>query len=108
MARPADVQQITAESLTDALRPGVDGWVDDAVGFVEDADWGFDLGSITCPTHFWHSDDDANAPLSAVQRVVSAVPGAQLSTWHGLGHSAPNRNAEQVLTSLASMLAAVR
>lgn len=106
-SRP-EVRQITAESLTDALSPGVEGWVDDSVGFVQDAPWGFDLASISCPTHFWHSDDDANAPLSAVQRVVSAVPGAQLTTWHGQGHSAPSRNAEQVLTSLIDTLAATR
>jgi pimeloyl-ACP methyl ester carboxylesterase len=100
-----DVQQINAEALTDALSPGVEGWVDDAMCFVPDAPWGFDLASISCPTHFWHSDDDANAPLSAVQRLVSAVPGAQLRTWHGQGHSAPSRNAEQVLTELIGALA---
>jgi pimeloyl-ACP methyl ester carboxylesterase len=103
-----DVQQITAESLTDALALGVEGWVDDSVCFVQDASWGFELASISCPTHFWHSDDDANAPLSAVQRLVSAVPEARLSTWHGQGHSAPSRNAQQVLTDLIDTLAAIR
>lgn len=103
-SRP-EVQQVMAEQLADALEPGVDGWVDDAMSF-EPQPWGFDPGVITCPTHFWHSDDDANAPLSAVQRVVSAIPGAQLTTWHGQGHSAPTRNAEQVLTELVATLAA--
>lgn len=103
-SRP-EVQQVMAEAMTDALRPGVAGWVDDAMSLVHDP-WGFDPGSITCPTHFWHSDDDANAPLSAVQRVVSEVPGARLTTWHGQGHSAPSRNAEQVLTDLVATLAA--
>ncbi len=103
-SRP-EVQQVMAEQLADALAPGVDGWVDDAMSF-EPQPWGFDPGVITCPTHFWHSDDDANAPLSAVRRVVSAIPGAQLTTWHGQGHSAPTRNAEQVLTELVATLAA--
>ena len=102
-SRP-DVQQITAESFADALRPGVDGWVDDSMS-LGIGPWDFDPGSVTCPTHFWHSDDDANAPLSAVQRVVSAVPGARLTTWHGQGHSAPIRNAGQVLTDLVVTLA---
>jgi pimeloyl-ACP methyl ester carboxylesterase len=106
-SRP-DVRQITAESLTDALRPGVDGWVDDSVSFIQDEPWGFDLSSISCPTHFWHSDDDANAPLSAVRRVLGEVPDARLTTWHGQGHSAPSRNMEQVLTELVGTLAAVR
>jgi pimeloyl-ACP methyl ester carboxylesterase len=103
-SRP-EVQRITAESLTDALRPGADGWVDDAMSLWSES-WGFDLGSISCPAHFWHSDDDANAPLSAAQRVVSAVPGARLTAWHGEGHSAPSRHAEQVLTDLLATLAA--
>ncbi len=102
-SRPA-VQQMMAEAMTDALQPGVDGWVDDSMSLIHDP-WGFHPGAIRCPTHFWHSDDDANAPLSAVQRVVSAVPGAWLTTWHGQGHSAPSRNAEQVLTDLVATLA---
>lgn len=102
-SRPA-VQQMMAAALTDALPPGVDGWVDDSMSLIHDP-WGFDPGAIRCPTHFWHSDDDANAPLSAVQRVVSAVPGAWLTTWPGQGHSAPSRNAEQVLTDLVATLA---
>jgi hypothetical protein len=50
--------------------------------------------------------DDANAPRSAVERVASTIPGAELTSWHGQGHSAPSRNAEQVLTELAATLAA--
>lgn len=103
-----EVRQVNAESLIDALAPGVDGWVDDSASLIQDLPWGFDPGSITCPTHFWHSDDDANAPLSAIQRVISQVPGARLTIWRGQGHSAPSRNMEQVLTELIGTLAAVR
>lgn len=104
LARP-DVQQVAAEGLVDALRPGVDGWVADATGFVPGEPWGFDLASIRCPTHFWHSDDDSNAPLSAARRVADAIPGARLTVWHGEGHTAPSRHAEQVLIDLLGVAA---
>jgi len=98
LSRP-DVQLVHAESLTDALGPGLDGWVDDGMS-MEIEPWGFDLSAIACPTHFWHSDDDANCPLSATRRLVDAVQGARLTVWKGQGHTAPSRNAEQVLTDL--------
>ncbi len=98
LARP-DVERVHAESLTDALIQGLDGWVDDCMS-MEAQPWGFDLATISCPTQFWHSDDDANCPLSATRRLADAVPGASLTIWKGQGHTAPSRNAEQVLTAL--------
>lgn len=104
LSRP-EVQEVTAEALTSALAPGVEGWTDDAVCFVTDDGWGFDPATITCPVHFWHGDDDANAPLSALRRVADRIPGARLTTWHAEGHTAPSRYAEQVLTDLLEVLA---
>jgi pimeloyl-ACP methyl ester carboxylesterase len=103
LARP-DVQRVHAESLTDALAPGLDGWVDDGMS-LDIEPWGFDLAAISCPTHFWHSDDDANCPLSATRRLAGSVPDARLTVWEGQGHTAPSRNAEQVL---AALIAAAR
>jgi pimeloyl-ACP methyl ester carboxylesterase len=57
------VQAVQRESLLEALRPGVQGWVDDAVA-VFHADWGIDLADIACPVWFWHGDDDRNGPPS--------------------------------------------
>ncbi len=95
----ADVQAVRHEALVEALGPGVDGWADDVVSMFGQG-WGVDLSAVTCPARFWHSDDDKNAPLSAIQRVVSQVPGASLRTWHGEGHSAPSRHMEEVLRDL--------
>jgi pimeloyl-ACP methyl ester carboxylesterase len=97
-----DVQRVTAESIADALAPGLEGWADDGMSIAVDP-WGFDPAGISCSTHFWHSDDDANVPLSSVQRIIDQIPGARLTCWHGLGHTAPSRNAEQVLTDLVAM-----
>ncbi|SCL27299.1 Pimeloyl-ACP methyl ester carboxylesterase [Micromonospora pallida] len=99
LTRP-EVRRIAAENLVDALRPGVDGWADDAVALVPGQPWGFDPATITCPVRFWHGDDDANSPLSAVRRLVTAIPQAALTIWYGEGHTAPSRHAEDVLVDL--------
>jgi len=94
-----DVQTVRREAMLEALRPGVQGWVDDSVSIFGD-DWGIELGSVTCRVRFWHSDNDKNGPLSAIQRLVDAIPGASLIVWSGEGHSAPARNMEQILRDL--------
>jgi pimeloyl-ACP methyl ester carboxylesterase len=94
-----DVQTVRHEAILEALRPGVQGWVDDSVSIFGE-DWDLDLDRVTCPVRFWHSDDDKNGPLAAIQRLVNSVPGATLTVWSGEGHSAPARNMEQVLGDL--------
>ena len=63
-------------------------------------DWGIELGRVTCRVRFWHSDDDKNGPLAAIQRLVDAIPGASLTVWSGEGHSGPARNMEHILRDL--------
>lgn len=94
-----DVRRVRREAILEALRPGVQGWVDDSVSIFGD-DWNIDLGRVICPVRFWHSDDDKNGPLAAIKRLVDAVPGATLTVWSGEGHSAPARNMEQILGDL--------
>jgi pimeloyl-ACP methyl ester carboxylesterase len=94
-----DVQNVRREAILEALRPGVQGWVDDSVSIFGD-DWGIELGRVTCRVRFWHSDDDKNGPLAAIQRLVDAIPGASLIVWSGEGHSAPARNMEHILRDL--------
>jgi pimeloyl-ACP methyl ester carboxylesterase len=94
-----DVQTVRREAILEALRPGVQGWVDDSVSIFGE-DWNVDLARVNCPVRFWHSDDDRNGPLAAIRRLVDSVPGATLTVWSGEGHSAPARNMEQVLGDL--------
>ena len=94
-----DVQTVRREAIVEALRPGVQGWVDDAISIFGD-DWGVELGRVTCPVRFWHSDDDKNGPLAAIHRLLEAIPGASLTVWNGEGHSAPARNMEHILRDL--------
>jgi pimeloyl-ACP methyl ester carboxylesterase len=101
----ADVLVVRRESILEALRPGVDGWVDDAMA-LNVFDWGVDLSAVACPTRFWHGDGDKNAPLAAVERVVARVPGARLHRWPGEGHSASWRHLDEVLDDLVAVIAA--
>lgn len=94
-----DVQTVRREAILEALRPGVQGWVDDSVSIFGD-DWGIELDRVTCPVRFWHSDDDRNGPLTAIHRLVDGIPGASLTVWSGEGHSAPARNMEHILRDL--------
>jgi pimeloyl-ACP methyl ester carboxylesterase len=94
-----DVQVVRREAIVEALRPGVQGWVDDSVSIFGD-DWNVDLGRVRCPVRFWHSDDDKNGPLVAIRRLVESVPRATLTVWSGEGHSAPARNMDKVLSDL--------
>jgi pimeloyl-ACP methyl ester carboxylesterase len=94
-----DVQAVRREAVIEALRPGVQGWADDAVSLFGE-DWDIDLSTIACPGRFWHSDDDRNGPLSAIERVVEQVPGSSLDIWRGAGHTAPSRFMPDVLNAL--------
>jgi len=94
-----EVRTVRREAILEALRPGVQGWVDDAVSIFGN-DWNVELGRVDCPVRIWHSDDDKNGPLTAIRRLVESVPRATLTVWSGEGHSAPARNMERVLVDL--------
>jgi pimeloyl-ACP methyl ester carboxylesterase len=94
-----EVQALQRESLLEALRPGVQGWIDDTVSLFHD-DWGIDLADTPCPVRFWHGDDDRNGPLAAVERLATTIPEARVRIWRGQGHSAPARHMTDVLTEL--------
>lgn len=75
--------------LQEALRTGIDGWVDDTLAFVKP--WGFDLEEITTPTIICHGSEDRFNPFSHGQWLANHVPGStshllegkgHLSTWH--------------------------
>jgi pimeloyl-ACP methyl ester carboxylesterase len=94
-----EVQAVHRESLLEALRPGIQGWVDDAVSVFHD-DWGVDVADIACQVRFWHGDDDRNGPLAAVERLAATIRDARVRIWHGQGHSAPARHMTEILTEL--------
>ena len=73
-----------ASQFHEALRSGVDGWVDDDLAFTRR--WGFDLAEISIPTVIWHGTADLMVPFAHGQWLVSRLPGASVHLEEGEGH----------------------
>jgi hypothetical protein len=48
---------------------------------------------------WWYGEDDANAPLSAVHRVVEKIPNVGLRVWD-TGHLEPYRRHDETMSEL--------
>jgi pimeloyl-ACP methyl ester carboxylesterase len=88
---PVDVAVLTDEfgeemaaSFREALRVGVDGWLDDDLAFL--SPWGFDLGEITVPVSVWQGSEDLMVPYDHGRWLASSVPGASVHLEEGEGH----------------------
>ncbi len=73
-----------AASFHEALRVGVDGWLDDDLAFVKP--WGFELSEITKPVSIWQGSDDLMVPFSHGQWLGANVRGASVHLEPGQGH----------------------
>jgi pimeloyl-ACP methyl ester carboxylesterase len=49
-------------------------------------DWDFDLDEIRMPLKLFHGEEDRNAPMQMVQKVMTMLPNAQLVTYAGEAH----------------------
>lgn len=88
----ADVQE--------AIRTGVDGWVDDMLAFIKH--WGFDPAEITTPTLIWHSSEDRFNPLAHGQWLANKVPASSSHFLKGEGHLSTWHNTPTMLDELLS------
>jgi pimeloyl-ACP methyl ester carboxylesterase len=68
----------------EALRTGVDGWVDDDLAFA--APWGFSLKEISVPTAIWQGSADLMVPFAHGQWLSSHIPGGTAHLEQGEGH----------------------
>jgi pimeloyl-ACP methyl ester carboxylesterase len=92
-------QRTFVRGLTEALRAGVEGWVDESVLLVRG--WNdLDVAAVRTDVTWWHGDHDRNAPLSAVRRLVAELPRARLNVWPNAGHLTPHRREGEVLDEL--------
>lgn len=73
MANGAVAVQVR-RSMTEALRPGVDGWVDDNLAFVKP--WGFDIKTISVPVRVGYGEADTLVPAAHGRWLAAHVPGA--------------------------------
>ena len=84
----------------EALRQGVDGWVDEAVALA--SPWeDVDVAAVQTSVTWWHAPGDAIAPLSAARRVVGQLPNARLITFSdNEGHLAGYHREGEILDEL--------
>ena len=73
-----------AAAFREALRIGIDGWLDDDLAFVEE--WGFDLSDIDVPTSVWQGSEDLMVPFAHGRWLATHVPGVSAHLEQGQGH----------------------
>lgn len=64
-----------AKSMQDAVRGGVDGWLDDDLAFTKP--WGFSPSDIQVPLQIWQGEHDKMVPYSHGEWLMKAVPQAE-------------------------------
>lgn len=76
--------QDMADAINEAVRTGVDGWVDDDLAFLEP--WGFDLAEVGVPTTLWQGSEDLMVPAAHGRWLADRVPGVVAHLEAGEGH----------------------
>jgi pimeloyl-ACP methyl ester carboxylesterase len=79
-----EVGEDFAANFHEALRTGVDGWLDDDLAFVKP--WGFALAEVAVPTALWQGDADRMVPLSHGAWLARQIPGVAAHLEPGEGH----------------------
>jgi pimeloyl-ACP methyl ester carboxylesterase len=97
MADPA-WQRVFVESVTEALRPGAEGWADE--GMALNLPWDFEPSEAGCSITWWHGEHDANVPISAVRRLVASMNDVDLRVWSDAGHLELYHRYEEILAEL--------
>ncbi len=73
-----------AASFREAVRTGIDGWVDDDLAFTKP--WGFDLGEISVPVTLWQGTADLMVPFTHGEWLAARIPGVRAHLEPGEGH----------------------
>jgi pimeloyl-ACP methyl ester carboxylesterase len=91
-------QRVFVEDAGEALRPGAEGWADEAMALI--LPWDFDPTAVRCSVTWWHGAHDANAPLAAVERLVAGMSGVDLRVWTDAGHLESYHRHDEILREL--------
>lgn len=95
LARP-EMQNMLSAAFTEALRPGLDGWIDDEHALYG-LPWGFDPADITVPVLLWHGQLDTLVPVSHAEWLHQRIPGASLIRNPDAGHAGHFAATDEVL-----------
>jgi pimeloyl-ACP methyl ester carboxylesterase len=73
-----------AESFHEAMRAGIDGWLDDDLAFVRP--WGFTLEEVSIPTAIWQGSADLMVPFEHGKWLAANLAGAAVHLLEDEGH----------------------
>jgi pimeloyl-ACP methyl ester carboxylesterase len=76
LARP-EVSGMLAAAYAEAIRPGLDGWIDDELALYA-LPWGFDPATVAAPARVWHGDLDTVIPAAHAVWLAGRMPTATL------------------------------
>lgn len=93
------VNKDAAETLREAFRPGVWGYVQDIRVLARP--WGFAPEDINVPVQLWHGDEDAVIPLHHGRYLATVIPGATLRICPGEGHMLMWNHVAEILMAVA-------
>ncbi|MFI6791758.1 alpha/beta fold hydrolase [Nonomuraea sp. NPDC050383] len=85
LGRP-EIGSMLAAAYAEAVRPGLDGWVDDVLALFG-RPWGFDPAAITVPVRLWHGELDPVVPVAHARWLASRIPTATLTVQPDAGHA---------------------
>jgi pimeloyl-ACP methyl ester carboxylesterase len=83
-ALTGELADYLAAELHEAVRTGVDGWLDDDLAFARG--WGFDLGKLRAPVTIWQGTEDLMVPFAHGEWLAANVRGAAAKLLPGEGH----------------------
>jgi pimeloyl-ACP methyl ester carboxylesterase len=88
--------------ISEGLRHGVDGWVDDDLALT--SPWGFSPAAVETPVTLWQGDADLMVPFAHGQWLATALPRVDANLLAGEGHlSIAVGAAERMLDSLLAL-----
>jgi pimeloyl-ACP methyl ester carboxylesterase len=91
-------QRVFLEDVTEAFRPGAEGWADEAMAL--NAEWDFGMADVHCSLTWWHGEHDANAPIESVRRLLADMGDVDLQVWTDAGHLEPYHRHDEILAEL--------
>lgn len=106
---PVDTAALTGEFADDlaanfreAVAPGIDGWLDDDLAFLQP--WGFGLADVTVPTLLWQGSDDLMVPFAHGQWLAAHLPNLTAHLEPGEGHLSMVGSLDRMLDELVGLL----
>jgi pimeloyl-ACP methyl ester carboxylesterase len=83
-ALTGELADYLAAEFREAVRTGVEGWLDDDLAFARG--WGFDLGALPVPVTIWQGAEDLMVPFAHGEWLAANVGGAQARLLRDEGH----------------------